>query len=138
MDPSKVSCILDWPAPKTVKELRGFLGLSGYYRRFIQGYGSMARPLTNLLKKGAWRWTEEEESALHKLKRAMSSAPVLALPDFSAEFTIETDASEVGMGAMLIQKRNPLAFFSKGMEIKHQQLSVYEKEMLAVLMAVKK
>ncbi|GMI96881.1 hypothetical protein HRI_003357400 [Hibiscus trionum] len=138
MDNTKVECILNWPTPAIVKDLRGFLGLSGYYRRFIKDYGTIAMPLTNLLKKGWWKWLDVEEAAFIKLKRAISSAPVLTLPDFNAEFSIETDASEMGVGVVLVQKGKPLAFFSRGLGVRHQGLSVYEKEMLAVLMAVKK
>ncbi|KAL4367918.1 hypothetical protein GQ457_05G016100 [Hibiscus cannabinus] len=138
MDKGKVECILNWPAPKNIKELRGFLGLSGYYRRFIKGYGVIARSLTDLLKKGGWKWDWEEEQAFQKLKEAVSQAPVLVLPDFKKVFTVETDASEMGVGAVLSQKGKPLAFFSRGLGVRHQGLSVYEKEMMAVLMAVKK
>ncbi|KAL4285207.1 hypothetical protein GQ457_16G013510 [Hibiscus cannabinus] len=138
MDREKVSCIPEWPSPKSVKELRGFLGLSGYYRRFIQGYGNIAKPLTDLLRKDGWKWLESEEIAFQKLKEAICSAPNLALPDFREEFTIEADASDFGVGAVLIQKGKPLAFFSRSLGSRHQALSVYEKEMLAVLMAVKK
>ncbi|KAL4379791.1 hypothetical protein GQ457_02G012610 [Hibiscus cannabinus] len=138
MEESKVQCISDWPTPNSVKELRGFLGLSGYYRRFIRGYGSIAKPLTDLLRKGAWRWSVEQQNAFERLKEAVKTAPVLALPDFNEEFVVETDASTVGVGAVLVQKGKPLAFFSKSLGVRHQSWSIYDKEMLAVLMAVKK
>ncbi|GMI89548.1 hypothetical protein HRI_002624100 [Hibiscus trionum] len=138
MNESKVKSISTSPVPSTVKELRSFLGLSGYYRRFVKGYGCLARPLTDLLKKRAWKWGLQEEEAFRRLKEAACSAPVLALPDFNAEFIVEADASDVGVGAVLVQKGRPLAFFSKGLGIRHKGLSVYEKEMLAVLMSVKR
>ncbi|KAL4385004.1 hypothetical protein GQ457_15G026090 [Hibiscus cannabinus] len=138
MENSKVQCIKEWPALNSVKELRGFLGLSGYYRRFIRGYGGIAKPLTDLLKKGAWKWTSVEQEAFERLKGVMQDAPVLALPDFNEEFIVETNASALGVGAVLVQKGKPLAFFSKGLGIRHQGLSIYEKEMLAALLAVKK
>ncbi|KAL4297836.1 hypothetical protein GQ457_12G027660 [Hibiscus cannabinus] len=122
MDQSKVKYIEEWPPPTSVKELRGFLGLSGYYRRFVKGYGCIARPLTDLLKKGAWKWGQTEEIVFNQLKKAIISAPVLALPDFNAEFVVETDASDVGVGAVLVQKGRPLAFFSRGLGIRHQGL----------------
>ncbi|KAL4347798.1 hypothetical protein GQ457_17G006860 [Hibiscus cannabinus] len=138
MDKEKVKCILEWPTPTNIKELRGFLGLSGYYRRFIRDFGGTAKPLTELLKKNAWGWTREAEEAMKKLKAAMTSAPVLALPNFQQVFVIETDASAYGVGAVLMQNGKPLAYFSKGLGAKHQAMSIYDKEMLAVLLAVKK
>lgn len=118
-DPSKVDAILKWPVPTSVKQLRGFLGLTGYYRQFIMGYGEVSRPLTNLLKQGGFHWTDEDTKSLNRLKECMSTAPVLALPDYSIPFTIETDASALGIRAILMQKGKPLAFLSKGLSAKH-------------------
>ncbi|XP_052483016.1 uncharacterized mitochondrial protein AtMg00860-like [Gossypium raimondii] len=83
MDRAKIASVLDWPSPRSVKELRGFLGLSGYYRRFIRGYGLIAKPLTLLLRQRAsWQWTALEQVAFEQLKSAVCQAPVLILPDF--------------------------------------------------------
>lgn len=98
-DASKVEAMLNWPKPETIRELRGFLGITGYYRRLVKNYGVLSKPLKDLLKKNSFGWNEQAQLAFEKLKRAMSSAPVLALPDFAQPFHIETDASEAGVGA---------------------------------------
>lgn len=103
-DPSKLKAIQQWPRPKTLKQLRGSLGLTGYYRRFIKNFGNVAKPLTNLLKKDSWVWTNDVEQAFANLRTAMMSPPVLALPNFNEVFIIETDASNHAIGAVLMQK----------------------------------
>ncbi|KAD7478366.1 hypothetical protein E3N88_01502 [Mikania micrantha] len=136
-DPEKIKAINSWPTPTTIKQLRGFLGLAGYYRRFIKGFGMIARPMTELLKKDAFKWNDDAQESFQNLKTALTTPPVLALPDFSKEFIIETDASANGLGAVLMQNNHPLAFISKALSIRQQALSVYEKELLAILLAVK-
>ncbi|KAJ4733316.1 polyprotein [Rhynchospora pubera] len=137
-DPSKIEAMVNWPIPKSVKELRGFLGLTGYYRRFIKDYGTISKPLTDQLKKNAFHWNELAQEAFCKLKEVMTCAPVLAMPDFKKSFVMETDASEKGIGAVLMQDKRPIAFISKSLGIKAQGLSTYEKEFLALLTAVQK
>jgi hypothetical protein len=137
-DPHKIEAILNWPLPCNIKQLRGFLGLTGYYRRFVKGYGIICKPLTQLLKKDAYRWNEEATSAFNQLKHAMTQPPVLALPYLTQQFIIETDASSRGMGAVLMQAGHPIAFISKSFGVKQQALSTYERELLAILLAVTK
>ncbi|XP_031486841.1 uncharacterized protein LOC116255195 [Nymphaea colorata] len=113
-------------------------GLTGYYRRFIQGYGTIASPLTKMLKKGLFAWTDQSRKAFDQLKAAMLAAPVLTLPDFTKEFLVETDASDTGVGAVPSQSGHPIAFISKALMQRAKPLSTYEKELLAIVMAVKK
>jgi hypothetical protein len=121
-----------------VKQLRGFLGLTGYYRRFIKGYAIVSQPLTKLLKKNAFEWNVEAEQAFVKLKEAMMNTPVLGLPNFNKEFVVETDACDIGIGAVLTQDGHPIAYMSKALSPKHKALSTYEKEFLVVLLALEK
>ncbi|XP_019184593.1 PREDICTED: uncharacterized protein LOC109179543 [Ipomoea nil] len=137
-DPTKLSAVASWPRPANLKELRGFLGLTGYYRRFIRSYGILSRPLTNMLKKDAFQWCEESETAFETLKQTLCSAPVLTLPDFDKEFVVEADSCYKGMGAVLMQEGKPIAYFSKGFGAKHLGLSIYEKECLSIINAVDK
>ena len=137
-DPQKIQAMVDWPIPKNLKQLRGFLGLTGYYRRFIKGYAVISSPLTALLKKNAFGWDGIAQIAFERLKNAMVNALVLKLPDFNEVFIVETDASGVGIGAVLQQQGHPIAFLSKTLAPKHQMLSTYEKEFLAVLQALDK
>jgi hypothetical protein len=136
-DPVKVQAITEWPVPTAVRALRGFLGLAGYYRKFVCNFGIIARPLKDLLRKDSvFIWTLIHDLAFQDLKTALSSAPVLALPDFTLPFHVETDASGTGVGTVLQQNGHPLAFISKSLSPRNQGLSTYEKEYLAVLMVV--
>jgi hypothetical protein len=138
VDPDKIHAMLAWTKPHSLKALRGFLGLMGYYRKFIKHYGIIARPLTQLLKKDAWGWNKEAEDSFLRLKKAMTEAPVLALRDFSQQFVIECDASGLGIGAVLMQSHRPIAYFSQALHGRNLALSTYDKEMLALVTAVHK
>ena len=134
----KIEAMLQWPVPKTVTDVRAFLGLTGYYRRFVKDYGCIAKPLTQLLKHKQFQWSPAAQVAFEQLKQAMVSAPVLALPDFKEIFVVEIDASDIGIGAVLMQKDRPIAFLSKALGDSHKTKSIYEKEFLALIMAVEK
>jgi hypothetical protein len=136
VDPKKIEAMQDWPHPKTLKRLHGFLGLTGYYRKFIKNYGKIAAPLTALLKKNSFTWTPAAAQDFQTLKTAMCTTPVLALPDFTKTFVLECDASGKGIGVVLMQEGRPLAFTSKQLSEKNLGKPIYEKEMLAILHAV--
>ncbi|KAJ4758083.1 polyprotein [Rhynchospora pubera] len=137
MDQSKVQAISDWPAPANVRALRGFLGLAGYYRRFIQNYGMLAAPLTKLLQKGSYSWSPEAAEAFAALKSALSGSPVLQLPDFTLPFIVECDASGSGFGAVLHQGNGPIAYFSRPVPVHHAKLAAYERELIGLVKAVR-
>lgn len=137
-DPKKVGKIKNWPTPKDVTDVRKFLGMTGYYRRFIQGYGTICRPIHDMLKKNGFQWGADQTTAFETLKHKLRTSPVLALPDFDQAFTIEADACGVGIGAVLMQGGRPIAFFSKALGPKAAGQSIYEKEAMAILEALKK
>jgi hypothetical protein len=128
IDPSKVSVVQLWLTPSNVKQLRGFLGLTGYYRRFIIHYGIITKPLTELLRKNVqFCWTAIADEAFQLLKQQLTQAPVLQVPDFNKEFVVETDASDYGIGAVLMQEQHHVAYLSKSLGPRNQALSVYER-----------
>jgi len=137
-DPSKLEALIQWPLPSNLKVLRGFLGLTGYYRKFIRNYGTIAAPLIALLRKNAFQWTPAATEAFLRLKEAVTSPPVLRLPDFTKPFIVECDACGTGFGAILMQEGRPIAFFSHALKGRALFLSTYEKELLSLVSAVQK
>ncbi|XP_061343150.1 uncharacterized protein LOC133289269 [Gastrolobium bilobum] len=137
-DPEKIRAMVAWPCPASIKQLRGSLGLTGFYRRFVHRYASIAAPLMDLLKKDAFVWSPAVQEAFDQLKLAMTNTPVLALPDFSVPFTLETDASVSSMGAVLLQHGHPIDYFSKTFCGKLQSSSTYVRELHAIVEAIKK
>ena len=137
-DPAKIAAVKDWPLPTNISQLRSLLGFFGYYRRFIANYGVICRPLHDMLKQDGFQWTDTQTAVVQKLKESLITAPVLALPDFSSPFTLETDACGYGIGSVLMQKGRPIAYYSKTLGVKAASMSTYDKEALAILESLKR
>ena len=137
-NPEKIRAMKEWPQPKNVTVLKGFLWLTGYYRRFVASYGKIARPLTDMLKKVAFKWSADATKAFCWLKKAMTTLPVLKLPDFSKPFVVETDASGTGIGAVFTQEGRLVALINKAFSSAGRVKSVYERELLAIVYTVTK
>jgi hypothetical protein len=146
VDPAKVSAVADMPLPTKVLELQSFLGMCGYYRRFIDKYSTIAAPLHNLLRQDVtWKWEQVHSQACQQLKQALVSAPVLVMPDYNKPFIIQTDASGVGIGAVLCQLHEvdgkmvekPTAYVSRGLKKHEKNYSVTHLELLAVVWSLK-
>jgi hypothetical protein len=134
----KIKEIIEWPTPRNVTELKIFLGLCTYYRKFVKGFSQLTAPLIDLTKKGAFVWIEKAQETFEKMKQVMSSCPVLALPDFTQPFVLECDASEIGRGVVLMQSDHPIAFESRKLREYERHYSIYDKEMLAIMHALTK
>jgi hypothetical protein len=137
MNSDKVEAITAWPTPKSAHGLRGFLGIAGYYRKFIKDFGTIAAPLTKLLKKDSFAWSAEAATTFTALKEALSTAPVLHLPEFTKSFIMDCDASGSGFGAVLHQDNGPIAFFSRPFATWHLKLVAYERELIGLVQAVR-
>ncbi|GJX38672.1 putative reverse transcriptase domain-containing protein [Tanacetum coccineum] len=119
VDPAKIESIKDWASPKTPTEILQFLGLAGYYRRFIEGFSKIAKPMTKLTQKGIkFDWGEKEENAFQLIKQKLCSAPILALPEGSEGFVVYCDASRKGLGAVLMQREKVIAYASRQLKVK--------------------
>ena len=143
-DPSKITAISSWPQPSTLTDLRSFLGLTNYYRRFVRNYATISAPLYDRLKrKTDWRvpWSPEATQAFASLKSALSSTPILSAPDYSATFHLHTDASLHATGAILTQGDGPtervIAYHSAKYKDAQQSYSIYDKELLSLIQALK-
>ncbi|GJW18357.1 putative nucleotidyltransferase, ribonuclease H, partial [Tanacetum coccineum] len=133
MDGAKIKVIQDWKPPTKVTELRSFLRLVNYYRRFIMGYPAIASPLTDLLKKNkAWIWNEEFQAVFESLKKAVMEEPVLRLPDVTMPFELHTDASKFAIGGVPMQDGHPIAFESRKLNETERKYTVQEKEITTV------
>jgi hypothetical protein len=137
VDPAKTAAVSDWPVPTDVKQLRSFLGLANYFRRFMQGYSKLTQPLTRLLRKGVvFAMSDECLQAFEGVKFALTTAPVLAMPDYSKRFEVVCDASLIGIGAVLLQEGRPIAFESRALNSAERNYSTGDQELLAVVHAL--
>jgi hypothetical protein len=141
VDPDKIQVIKDWPRPTTVAEVRSFLGLANYFRKFVQAFGSLAKPLTHLTKQGQKfpkEWSQEAINNFEALmKAALCNAPTLAMPDPVVPYTVICDASDFAIGALLMQNDHPIAYLSRGMNDAQKRYHTTERELLAVVSALK-
>ena len=145
MQQHKVEAVRGWPVPRNVRDVRSFLGLAGYYRRFVRDFSAIALPLSDLTKiadRSWWSWGANEQKAFDTLKRALTEAPVLAHPDPSRQWTVQTDASLYAIGAVLSQKQDdgtmrPVAYWSAKLNPAERNYSATERELMAIVEAAK-
>jgi len=138
IDPSKVDAVLQWESPKFVFEIRSFLGLAGYYRRFIEGFSKLALPLTQLTRKGqAYVWDAKCEKSFQELKKRLTSAPVLILPNPKESFVVYYDASKMGLGGVLMHNRQVVAYASRQLKVHEKNYLTHDLELAAVVYVLK-
>ncbi|GJT65786.1 putative reverse transcriptase domain-containing protein [Tanacetum coccineum] len=130
VDPAKIEAIKDWTSPKSPTEIRQFLGLAGYYRRFIEGFSKIAKPMTKLTqKKVKFEWGDKQEAAFQVLKQKLCSAPILALPEGSEDFIAYCDASKKGLGAVLMQREKVISYASRQLKIHEKNYTTHDLEL---------
>ncbi|KAG8485970.1 hypothetical protein CXB51_019321 [Gossypium anomalum] len=138
VDPSKISAIVDWKPPKNVTEVRSFLGLAGYYRRFVNGFSIIVAPITRLLQKDVkFEWTEECQQSFEELKKLLTEAPVLVQPESGKEFVVYSDASLNGLGCVLMQEGKVVAYASRQLKPHERNYPTHDLELAAVVFALK-
>ncbi|GKB76340.1 reverse transcriptase domain-containing protein [Tanacetum coccineum] len=138
VDPAKIKAIKSWAAPTTPTEVRQFLGLAGYYRRFIEGFSLISKPLTKLTQKNKkYEWGKEEEEAFQTLKQKLCSAPILALPEGTEDFVVYCDASLKGYGAVLMQREKVIAYASRQLKVHEENYTTHDLELGAVVFALR-
>ncbi|CDO77880.1 hypothetical protein BN946_scf184690.g1 [Trametes cinnabarina] len=140
MDPGKVAGVTEWPTPRCKRDLQAFLGFANFYRRFIKDFAKIATPLNRLTGLAEWTWGQDEQTAFEGIKKAITSAPVLAIPNDDDPFKVECDASKFAVGAELSQKQGgvwkPIAFLSKSLSPAERNYEIYDQELLAIMTAL--
>jgi len=138
VDPAKVKAVLQWERPKFVTEIRSFVGLAGYYRRFIEDFSRIVAPLTQLTRKDQpFSWTDRCEQSFVELKKRLTSAPVLVIPDTSKSFEVYCDASHQGLGSVLMQERKVVAYASRQLKVHERNYPTHDLELAAMVFALK-
>jgi len=138
VDPAKIEAVKEWDQPRNVTEVRSFLGLAGYYRRFIENFSKIARPMTNILKKTKeFEWTPECEQSFQELKLKLTTTHVLSLPDISKDFMVYCDASRQGLGCVLMQDGRVIAYASRQLKEHENRYPTHDLELAAVVHALK-
>ena len=138
VDPEKVEIVMSWERPKSVFEIRSFLGLVGYYRRFIEDFSRIAAPMTRLTRKEVkFEWDDQYEEAFQELKRRLTSASILIVPDRGQGYTVYCDASRAGLGCVLMQSRRVVAYGSRKLKNHEQNYPTHDMELVAVVFALK-
>jgi hypothetical protein len=138
VDPAKVEAIMEWPAPTNVTEVRSFMGLAGYYRRFVEGFSRIANPITELQKKNKkFVWTEKCAEAFRRLKELLTTTPILKVPDMDVDFLVCTDASKEGLGGVLMQDGRVIAYISRKLRRHEENYATHDLELLAIVYALK-
>jgi hypothetical protein len=138
VDPKNIASVVEWQRPTSVTEVRSFLGLAGYYRRFVQDFSVIAKPMTRLTEKGVpFNWTENCETSFQTLKDKLVNAPILVLPESGKRFTVYTDASRVGLGCVLMQNGKVIAYASRQLKKHERNYPTHDLELAAVVFALK-
>ena len=138
VDPTKVQSVTDWLAPTSVGEIRSFLGLAGYYRRFIENFSKIAKPMMELLKKDTkFKWIHECEASFQELKKRLVTAPVLILPDQPKDYQVCCDASRRGLGAILMQEGRVVSYASRQLKLHELNYATLDLELAAIVHALK-
>ena len=139
VDPEKVEAVMSWERPKSVFEIRSFLGLAGYFTRFIEDFSRIAAPMTRLTRKEVkFEWDDRCEEAFQELKRRLTSAPILIVPDRGQGYTVYCDASRAGLGYVLIQSGRVVAYGSRQLKNHEQNYPTHDMELAAVVFALYK